>query len=83
VILQGVRGFKSLRLRLVRPPPGAINAPRGEPARKAPPVWMTAILGRAALGGGLGVPCTGNPRYAGLMLHLRLVYDRAAPGEQC
>jgi hypothetical protein len=38
---------------------------------------------RAALGGGLGVPCTGNPRYAGLMLYLRLVDDRAASGVQC
>jgi hypothetical protein len=83
VILQGVRGFKSLRLRCGQTVGGGIGPHGGESARKAPAVWMTAILGRAALGGGLGVPCTGNPRYAGLMLHLRLVYDRAAPGEQC
>ena len=37
---------------------------------------------RATLGGGLGVPYTGNPRYAGLMLCLRLVDDREAPGVQ-
>jgi hypothetical protein len=30
------------------------------------------------LGGGLGVPCTGNPRYAGLITRLRLLEDRVS-----
>jgi hypothetical protein len=35
----------------------------------------------AVLGGGLGVPCTGNPRHAGLISRLRPADDRAAPGQ--
>lgn len=46
---------------------------------KARPITLEV----AVLGGGLGVPCTGNPRYAGLINHPRPLYDRAAPGEQC
>lgn len=41
-----------------------------------------AILARAVLDGGLGVPYTGNPRYAGLTTRLRPLEDRAAPGKQ-
>ncbi len=51
VALQGAQGFKSLRLRW---------RCRGEGCRPR------VILAPAVLGGGLGVPCTGNPRYAGL-----------------
>ena len=39
-------------------------------------------LREAVLGGGLGVPYTGNPRYAGLTTRPRPLWDRAAPGKQ-
>ena len=43
----------------------------------------SSILREAVLGGGLGVPCTGHPRYAGPITRLRLEDSRIAPGKQC
>ena len=42
-----------------------------------------SILSEAVLDGGLGVPCTGHPRYAGSTTRPRLVNSRIAPGKQC
>ena len=39
----------------------------------------SAILGEVVLGGELGVPCTGNPRHAGLITRLRPLIDRVKP----
>jgi len=52
------------------------------PARPHEKRRAADILLGAVLGGGLGVPYTGNPRHAGLSTRLRPLDDRAAPGKQ-
>lgn len=60
-----------------RPSGGLVTG--GRRMRSHPPRLSCRV---AVLGGGFGVPCTGNPRHAGLNTRLRPVEDRAAPGKQ-
>ena len=58
---------------------GENQAPGPTLCLPARPITLMVVV----LGGGLGVPCTGNPLHAGLINRPRPMRDRAALGEQC